>query len=96
MGIASLHPSYAPQILLQSRKMAAQPRHGEIHEGTHLRHREPALRHDHMHRQRGGLMAREHDFELAVLHLFGHLIGEEQRDATPACGRRRRARGCCW
>ncbi|MBR1278586.1 hypothetical protein JQ624_28340 [Bradyrhizobium sp. AUGA SZCCT0283] len=30
--------------------------------------REPALRHDHMHRQRGGLMAREHDFQFAVPH----------------------------
>jgi hypothetical protein len=41
-----------------------------------------------MHRQRWGLAACENDFELAVPHLFGHLIGEEQRDAAPACGRR--------
>ena len=93
MGIASLHPSYAPEILLQPRKVAAQPRHREIHEGTHLRHREPALRHDHMHRQRGGLVAREHDFEFAVPHLVGHLIGIKQRHAAPADRRRHRSTG---
>ena len=59
-----------PEFLGQPREMTSQPGHGKIEEGADFRHREPALWRNHMHRQRCGLVAGEHDFELAVLHLL--------------------------
>jgi hypothetical protein len=54
--------------------MAAQPRHGKIHEGADFRHREPALRRNHMHGQRRRLIAGKNYLEFTVPHLLCDLI----------------------
>src|SRR6516225_8652679 len=76
-----------PGIRGKVRELRPQTRHGEVHEGTDLRNRKPALRCDNMDRQRGVLVRPQYDLQPAIQYMLGDLIGERPRHAMPVDSR---------
>ena len=57
----------------QTREVASQPGHGKIHEGSDLRHGEPAVRRNQMHRQRRRFVVCKNNLERTVAYLISNL-----------------------
>ena len=64
------------RVARQLLEVALEPRHGEIDEGTHLRHGEASLRREQVHGQRRIFVLGEEDLQPPVPDLISDVIRE--------------------